>query len=83
MVLKPDVLSAWEALIPDGKGNGFNSQTWGEMTMKFLRPISELSDQNFMKITEETECYLKASAKGKDTISTSDEEEAADFFDFR
>lgn len=84
IILKPDVLSTWEAIIPDGEGYGFNVQTWGDMTRKYLQPITDLSDENFMKIVEETQCYVKTSAKGKDksTVNTSDDEEALDFFDF-
>ena len=85
MVLKPNVLSTWEAIIPGGKGNGFNIQTWGDMTRKYLQPITKLSEENFMKIVQETDCYVKDSTKGKEatTVVTSDDEGAADFFNFR
>ena len=85
MVLKPNVLSTWEAIIPGGKGNGFNIQTWGDMTRKYMQPITKLSKDNFMKIIQEMECYVKDSTKGKEanhTVITSDDEEAADFFNF-
>ena len=52
MVLKPNVLSTLEAIIPGGKGNGFNIQTWGDMTRKYLQPITKLSKENFMKIVQ-------------------------------
>ena len=85
-ILKPTAVSSWEAIIPEGEGSGFNVQTWGDMTKKYLRPITELSVDNFMKIIEETERYVKVNAKGKEKstiVSTSDDEEATDFFDFR
>ena len=85
-ILKPITVSSWEAIVPEGEGSGFNVQTWGDMMNKYLRPITELSVHNFMKIVEETERYVKVNAKGKEKstiVSTSDDEEATDFFDFR
>ena len=84
-ILKPTTVSSWEAIIPEGEGSGFNIQTWGNMTKKYLQPITELLVENFMKIIEEMECYVKVNAKGKEKstiVSTSDDEEATDFFDF-
>jgi len=86
IILKPNILSTWEAIIPDGKGCGFNVQTWSNTSRKYLQLITELSDENFMKIIEEMECYMKISTKGKDktAVSISDEEDSTmDFYDFR
>ena len=54
------------------------------MTRKYLQPITKLSEENFMKIIQEMECYVKDSTKGKEatTVITSDDEEAMDFFNF-
>ena len=85
IILKPNILSTWEAIIPDGKGCGFNVQTWSNTSRKYLQLITELSDENFMKIVKETECYMKISTKGKDktAVSILDEEDSAmDFYDF-
>ena len=79
-----DNASTWEVIVPDGQGTGFNEQTWGELTRKYLRPITDLSQENFAKIVEETVCYVKSSTKEKSTVvSTSDDDEATDFFNFR
>ena len=80
-----DNTSTWEVVVPDGQGTGFNEQTWGELTRKlYLRPITDLSQENFAKIVEETVCYVKSSTKEKSTVvSTSDDDEATDFFNFR
>ena len=79
-----DNTSTWEVVVPDGQGTGFNEQTWGELTRKYLRPITDLSQEKFAKIVEETVCYVKSSTKEKSTVvSTSDDDEATDFFNFR
>ena len=79
-----DNTSTWEVIVPDGQGTGFNEQTWGKLTRKYLRPITDLSQENFAKIVEETVCYVKSSTKEKSTVvSTSDDDEATDFFNFR
>ena len=55
-----DNASTWEVVVPDGQGTGFNEQTWGELTRKYMRPITDLSQENFAKIVEETVCYVKS-----------------------
>ena len=76
--------STWEVVVPDGQGTGFNEQTWGELTRKYMRPITDLSQENFTKIVKEMVCYVKSSTKEKSTVvSTSDDDEATDFFNFR
>ncbi|KIM63474.1 hypothetical protein SCLCIDRAFT_8802 [Scleroderma citrinum Foug A] len=78
-----DNASTWEVVVPDGQGTGFNEQTWGELTRKYLQPITDLSQENFMKIVEEMVCYVKSSTKEKSTtVSTSDDKEATNFFNF-
>ena len=83
LVVKDKTLSTWEIIVSDGQGTGFNEQTWGKLTRKYLRPIAELSQENIIKIVEETACYVKHITKENSIIvSTSDDEEATDFFDF-
>ena len=78
-----DNASTWEVVVPDGHGTGFNEQTWGKLTRKYMQPITDLLQENFTKIVKETVCYVKSSTKEKSTIvSTLDDDEATDFFNF-
>ncbi|KAI5994568.1 hypothetical protein F5J12DRAFT_785762 [Pisolithus orientalis] len=71
VLLKGDSGVTWEVIIPDGKPYGFNFQMWGEMMRKLLQPIMVLSNVNFSTIVEETQCYVKVSAKGKERSTRS------------
>ena len=87
VILKAAADTVWEVVVPDGESFGFNIQTWGEMTRKLLKPITALSDANFAKIVEGTQCYVKTSAKGKEKSSTAtvsdDEDDFEDLLEFR
>ena len=65
--------TTWEVVIPDGESYGFNVQTWGETTRKFLKPIMALTDANFGMVVEAAQVYTKG--KDKSTESTSDDED--------
>ena len=65
--------TTWEVVIPDGESYGFNVQTWGETTRKFLKPIMALTDANFGMVVEAAQVYAKG--KDKSTESTSDDED--------
>jgi len=66
VVLKADSGLTWEVIIADGETFRFNVLTWGETTRQLLQPIMVLLDTNFLKIIEETQCYIKVSVKGKE-----------------
>lgn len=79
---------SWELVIPDGEAFGFNVQTWGETTRKLFKPIMALSDANFAKIVEATQCYIKTNAKGKarsimSPTGSDDEDDFEDLYEFR
>ncbi|KIN94285.1 hypothetical protein M404DRAFT_35229 [Pisolithus tinctorius Marx 270] len=83
VLLKGDSGVTWEVIIPDGEPYGFNFQMWGETTRKLLQPIMALSNANFSTIVEETQCYVKVSAKGKERSTRSSGSNEDDNDDFQ
>ena len=79
VVVKANFDTTWEAIVPEGKSFAFNVVTWGETMRKLLQPIMALSNKIFSMIIEETQDYIKASAKEK---GKSGQEELPDMFDF-
>ena len=73
--------TTWEVVIPDGESYGFNVQTWGETTRKFLKPIMALTDENFGMIVESAQVYTKG--KDKSNESSDDKDELEELYGWR
>ncbi|KIK33244.1 hypothetical protein CY34DRAFT_11835 [Suillus luteus UH-Slu-Lm8-n1] len=85
---KTDDGDVWMPIIAKGEQYSFSKPIWGGMTLKFMGPISALSDDDFATIVEEAQQYAKISKNvGNSRTTTSvapDEDDIfADLFAFR
>ncbi|KAG1903864.1 uncharacterized protein F5891DRAFT_1184807 [Suillus fuscotomentosus] len=85
---KTDDGDVWMPVIAKGKQYSFSKPIWGGMTLKFMGPISALSDNDFASIVEEAQQYAKNSKNvGNSRTTTSvtpDKDDIfADLFAFR
>jgi hypothetical protein len=84
---KTDDSGVWMPIIAKGKQYSFSKPIWGGMTLKYMGPISALSDDDFATIVEEAQQYAKNSKNvGNSRTTTSvtpDEDDIfADLFAF-
>ncbi|KAG2140489.1 uncharacterized protein EDB93DRAFT_1252766 [Suillus bovinus] len=85
---KTDNGDVWMPVIVKGEQYSFSKPIWGGMTLKFMGPISALSDDDFATIVEEAQQYAKISKNvGNSRTTTSvapDKDDIfADLFAFR
>lgn len=79
---KTDDGDVWMPVIAKGEQYSFSKPIWGGMTLKFMGPISALSDDDFATIVEEAQQYARNSRTT--TSVTPDEDDVfADLFAFR
>ena len=74
----------WTAVIPKGHQYKFNKTIWGPSTRQYLKPIQNLTKENFALIIEEIQKYLKKSTLALNSVALDDEDsEFEDLFAFR
>jgi hypothetical protein len=66
---KTDDDDVWTPVIVKGEQYSFSKPIWGGTTLKFMGPISVLSDNDFASIVEEAQQYAKNS-KNVGTLRT-------------
>ncbi|KAF8415956.1 hypothetical protein L210DRAFT_3656892 [Boletus edulis BED1] len=74
----------WTAVIPNGSQYEFNETVWGPSMRRYLKPIQNLTEENFTLVIEETQKYLKKPALALNSVASDDEDsEFEDLFAFR
>ena len=74
----------WTAVIPKGNQYKFNETIWGPSIRWYLKPIQNLTEENFALVIEETQKYLKKSTLALNSAASDDEDSKfEDLFAFR